>query len=121
MGTRNAAVVTAHSYLDTGLPAPSPAGTLIASHGPIQIDANPSTPAPSLTDLTFGWSGPLGLESFSFNMLTEAENLAPGVVNTLSITNSGQIVITAAPEPSAVLLPVAAFSASLILRHRRRA
>jgi hypothetical protein len=121
MGTRNAAVVTAHSYLDTGLPAPSPSGTLIASHGPIQIDANPSTPAPSATDSTFGWSGPLGLESFSFNMLTEADNLATGVTNTLSITNSGQIVITAAPEPSAVLLPVAAFSASLILRHRRRA
>jgi hypothetical protein len=54
-------------------------------------------------------------------MLTEADNLATGVTNTLSITNSGQIVITAAPEPSAVLLPVAAFSASLTLRHRRRA
>ena len=121
MFTRNAAVVTAHSYLDTGLPAPPPSGAFLGSAGPLQIDANPSTPAPSATDLTFGWSGPLGLESFSFNMLTEADNLAPGVVNTLSITSSGQIVVTAAPEPSAVLLPVAAFSAALTLRHRRRA
>ena len=121
MVTRNAAVVTAHSYLDTGLPAPSPSGTLIASHGPIQIDANPSTPAPSLTDLTFGWSGPLGLESFSFNMLTEADNLAAGVVNTLNIVSSGQITVTPAPEPSGVLLPVAAFTAAITLRHGRRA
>jgi hypothetical protein len=121
MFTRNAAVVTAHSYLDTGLPAPPPSGTLLGSAGPLQIDANPSTPAPGLTDLTFGWSGPLGLESFSFNMLTEADNLAPGVVNTLSITSSGQLLVTATPEPSGVLLPVAAFSAALTLRHRRRA
>jgi hypothetical protein len=121
MFTRNAAVVTAHSYLDTGHPATSPSGALLGSAGPIQMDANPSTPAPSATDFTFGWSGALGLESFSFNMLTEAENLAPGVVNTLSITSSGQIVVTATPEPSGVLLPVAAFSATLTLRHRRRA
>lgn len=121
MFTRNAALVTAQSYLDSDHPAISPSGTLLGSAGPLQIDANNSTPAPSAAEMAFGWSGPLGLESFSFNMLTEADNLAAGVVNTLNIVSSGQITITPAPEPSGVLLPVAAFSAAITLRRRRRA
>lgn len=117
----SAALVTAHSYLDINPASTSPSGTLIGSGGPQLIDASSFTPAPAASYLAYGWTGPLGLESFSFNFLTEADHLSAGVINTLTITSSAQINITPAPEPTGVLLPVIAFSAAITLRHRRRA
>lgn len=121
MFDRSAALVTARSYLDFDQPSTSPSGTLIGSGGPHLIDASSFTPAPAAAYLAYDWTGPIGLESFSFNLLTEANHLSAGVVNTLNMTGSAQINITPAPEPSGVLLPVIAFSAAITLRHRRRA